>query len=186
MKLKPLGRRRHAFIPPPSSLIPLSIALALLASGCGARRTPDLGRIFAGARERTGKRPVIVVPGILGSQMVNRRTGEVVWPSILRTSDDGLSLPVSPELAANRDELVSSKILDTLKLGRVAPDVYIYQELMKAPERYGGYREGDWENPPADGDRDAFYVFAYGLHSELHNNQDPARQRAHPAHQRAD
>ena len=143
------------------SLITLLIALAMGNAGCGARRTPDLERIFAGARERTGKRPVIVVPGILGSQMVNRRTGEVAWPSLLRTSGDDLSLPVSPDLAANRDELVPSKILETLKLGRVAPDVYIYHELLKALERYGGYREGDWENPPADGDRDTFYVFAY-------------------------
>ena len=142
-------------------LITYHSSLITFLAGCGARRTPDLGRIFAGARERTGKRPVIVVPGILGSQMVNRRTGEVVWPSILRSSEDGLSLPVSPELAANRDELVSSKILDTLKLGRLAPDVYIYYELLKALERYGGYREGDWENPSADGDRDTFYVFAY-------------------------
>src|SRR5919107_214562 len=111
-----------------SSLVTLVIALATANLSCGARRTPDLERIFAGARERTGKRPVIVVPGILGSQMVNRRTGEVVWPSLLRTADDGLSLPVSPDLAANRDELVPSKILETLKLGRVAPDVYIYHE----------------------------------------------------------
>src|ERR687898_845872 len=113
------------------SLITLLIALAMGNAGCGARRTPDLERIFAGARERTGKRPVILVPGILGSQMVNRRTGEVVWPSLLRSSEDGLSLPVSPELAANRDELVASKILETLKLGRIAPDVYIYYELLK-------------------------------------------------------
>src|SRR5918997_4209720 len=118
------------------SLITLLIALAMGNAGCGARRTPDLERIFAGARERTGKRPVIVVPGILGSQMVNRRTGEVAWPSLLRASGDDLSLPVSPDLAANRDELASSKILDTLKLGRVAPDVYVYYELLKALERY--------------------------------------------------
>lgn len=26
---------------------------------------------------------------------------------------------------------------------------------------YGGYKEGDWENPAADGDRDTFYIFAY-------------------------
>ena len=161
MNRKQCERRRCAFIPHPSSVIPLIIALALIASGCAARRTPDLERIFAGARARTGKRPVIVIPGILGSQMVNRRTGEVVWPSLLRSSDDNLSLPVSPDLRANRDDLSASKILETIKLARVAPDVYVYYELLKLLERYGGYREGDWENPPPGGDQDTFYVFPY-------------------------
>src|SRR4028118_1724072 len=75
-------------------------------SGCGARRTPDLERIFAPARARRDKLPVIVIPGILGSQLMNRRTREVVWPSAFRSSTDGLSLPTTPDLASNRDELV--------------------------------------------------------------------------------
>ncbi|MCA1633877.1 MAG: hypothetical protein LC802_09195 [Acidobacteria bacterium] len=129
--------------------------------GCGARRTPDLERIFAAARERTGKRPVIVIPGVLGSQIVNRRTGEVVWPSAFRSTVDGLSLPATPDLAANRDELVAGKILETARLARIAPEFYVYHGLLEALRRYGGYREGDWENPPLEGDRDTFYVFAY-------------------------
>ena len=28
-------------------------------------------------------------------------------------------------------------------------------------EKYGGYKQGDWENPTADSDRDTYYVFAY-------------------------
>src|ERR1044072_4880113 len=62
-------------------------------------------RIFAGVRGRKGKRPVIVIPGILGSRIVNRRTGEVVWPSVFRSDVDGLSLPTTPDLVNNRDEL---------------------------------------------------------------------------------
>src|SRR5947209_19227771 len=85
-------------------------AFIVLFSGCGPRRTPNLERIFAGARERRGKRPVIVIPGILGSRMVNRKTGEVVWPSLFRSDVDGLSLPVTPDLDANRDDLVASRI----------------------------------------------------------------------------
>src|SRR5687767_2995040 len=85
-----------------STLITLVIALMMTSLSCGARRTPNLDRIFAGARERKGKRPVIVIPGILGSQIVNRKTGEVVWPSVFRSNVDGLSLPATPDLAANR------------------------------------------------------------------------------------
>jgi Lecithin:cholesterol acyltransferase len=136
-------------------------AFSILLAGCGARRTPDLGRIFAGARERRGKRPVIVIPGILGSRIVNRRTGEVVWPSVFRSDVDGLSLPTTPDLAANRDELVAGRIVEAARLAKIAPEVYVYHHLLRALENYGGYREGDWNNPPEGGDADTFYVFAY-------------------------
>ncbi len=129
--------------------------------GCGARRTPDLGRIFAGVRERKGKRPVIVIPGILGSSIVNRKTGEVVWPSVFRSDVDGLSLPATPDLVNNRDGLDAARIVEAAKLAKIAPEVYVYHHLLRALEDYGGYREGDWANPPEGGDRDTFYVFAY-------------------------
>jgi pimeloyl-ACP methyl ester carboxylesterase len=118
-------------------------------------------RIFAVARARTGKPPLIVIPGILGTELVNKETGEKVWPSIFRSSDDGLDLPVGPNLADNRDKLVPKSIVTTLRLSRLVPEVYIYHGLLEALKKYGGYREGDWDNPPADGDRDTFYVFAY-------------------------
>jgi pimeloyl-ACP methyl ester carboxylesterase len=135
--------------------------LATAGAGCGARRTPDLGRIFAGVRERKGKRPVIVIPGILGSSIVNRRTGEVVWPSAFRSDVDGLSLPATPDLVNNRDELTAARIVEAAKLARIAPEVYVYHHLLRALEDYGGYREGDWASPPEGGDQDTFYVFAY-------------------------
>ena len=73
----------------------LLLCLALLLPGCGARRTPNLARIFESARARRGKRPLIVIPGILGSQIINRSTREVVWPSVFRSDVDGLSLPTN-------------------------------------------------------------------------------------------
>lgn len=139
----------------------LHSTLLTLFAGCGARRTPDLERIFAPARARRDKLPVIVIPGILGSQLMNRRTREVVWPSAFRSSTDGLSLPTTPDLKANRDELVAERIVETAKLARLAPDIYIYYELLNALRRFGDYRDGDWDNPPPEGDRDTFYVFPY-------------------------
>ncbi len=133
----------------------------ILSAGCGARRTPNLARIFESARERRGKRPLIVIPGILGSQIVNRKTGEVVWPSVFRSDVDGLSLPTTPDLSANRDGLEASRIVDVAKLAKIAPEVYVYHYLLRALTDFGGYREGDWESPPVGGDRDTFYVFAY-------------------------
>ena len=102
---------------------------------------------------------MIVIPGILGSELINSKTAETVWPSVFRTSQDGL--PMNPDLASNRDDLVPGKIVETLKLARVLPEVYVYRDLLDALRRYAGYREGDWENPAADGYQDTFYVFAY-------------------------
>jgi pimeloyl-ACP methyl ester carboxylesterase len=141
-------------------LILLVLVLQVVTSGCiSARKTPNLEQIFATARTSTGKRPVIVIPGILGSELINPKTGEKVWPSAFRTSEEGL--PISPNLEANRDDLVPGKIVETAKLAKLLPEVYVYRDLLDALRRYAGYREGDWENPGIDGDKDTFYVFAY-------------------------
>ncbi|HEX8890189.1 MAG TPA: hypothetical protein VF779_13615 [Pyrinomonadaceae bacterium] len=121
---------------------------------------PNLERVFAEARQRTGKRPLIIVPGVLGSQLVNYETGEVVWPSAFRASQD-LGLPISPDLEHNKDNLVARKIVDTARLAKLTPEVYVYHDLLVALKKYGGYKEGDWNNPGADGDHDTFYVFPY-------------------------
>ena len=136
------------------------LILSIITTGCiSARNTPNLEHIFATARASTGKRPVIVIPGILGSELINPKTGERVWPSAFRTSQEGL--PISPNLESNHDDLIPGKIVETAKLAKLLPEVYVYRDLLDALRRYAGYREGDWDNPGADGDRDTFYVFAY-------------------------
>ena len=152
MNRSPLARARF--------LVFSLITLSLFSNACiTARRTPNLEHIFATARARTGKRPVIVIPGILGSELINSKTGETVWPSAFRTSQEGL--PIRPDLASNRDDLVPGKIVETVRLARVLPEVYVYRDLLEALRHYAGYRDGDWENPAADGYQDTFYVFAY-------------------------
>lgn len=140
----------------------VSISAAQLLSGCIApKRTPNLERIFASARAKTGKRPVVVIPGILGTELINSKTGEIVWPSVLRSDDERSNLPMTPDLANNRDDVVPTKIVETVRLARVLPEVYVYRDLIDALRKFGGYREGDWTNPGELGDRDTFYVFAY-------------------------
>ena len=130
-------------------------------SACGARRVPNLERVFEGARARQGKRPIIVVPGVLGSELVNRETGEVVWVSALRSRDDGLSLPTDVDLDANKDSLVPRDIVRRAKLAPVVPEIYVYQDLIDALEKFAGYREVRWDAATAGDERDTFYVFAY-------------------------
>jgi pimeloyl-ACP methyl ester carboxylesterase len=136
--------------------------LAVSQAGClGPKRTPALDRIFAQARERKGKSPIVVVPGILGSELVDQKTGAVAWPSAVRSLAASLILPLSPDLASNRDDLYPRKIISSVKLARLVPEVYVYRGLLDALRQYGGYVEGDWINPAAGGDRDTYYVFAY-------------------------
>src|SRR4028119_699945 len=58
---------------------------------------------------QTGKRPIIVIPGITGSQLVNSETGKTAWFtfSLSRDEPDDLRLPMSPNLRQNKDALVS-------------------------------------------------------------------------------
>lgn len=146
--------------PQSRNLLLVLVALSLVSTGCiSARRTPNLEHIFAAARTRTGKRPVIVIPGILGSELINAKTGQVIWPSAFRTSNEGL--PINPNLETNRDDLIPGRILETVRFAKILPEVYVYRGLLEALRRYAGYREAEWDKPGADGDRDTFYVFAY-------------------------
>jgi pimeloyl-ACP methyl ester carboxylesterase len=146
--------------PKSRDLVLVLVALSLVLTACiSARRTPNLEQIFASARTRTGKRPVIVIPGILGTELINPKTGKIVWPSAFRTDED--VLPIGPDLATNRDDLVPGRILETVRLARILPEVYVYRDLLDALRRYAGYREATWEDPGSNGDRDVFYVFAY-------------------------
>ena len=68
---------------------------------------------------------------------------------------------MSPDLASNRDDLRPGKILETVNLGRVLPEIYVYKDLLDSMRNYAGYREGDWEKPGAEDYQDTFYVFPY-------------------------
>ena len=138
----------------------LCFVFALLPA-CGVRRAPDLARIFAGADKRQGKRPLIIIPGILGSRLVNRKTNEVVWESAFRAKADDLALPVSGDLSANRDDLIASEVIQSARLFRRAPEIYVYRQLVTALRDYAGYKQGDWDNPQAGDDADTFYLFPY-------------------------
>lgn len=147
----------------PKVLLTFGCMLALLTSGClgGARPSPDLLKVFAQARTQKGKRPVIFVPGLLGSQLENSQTGQVVWPAFFRSSDDELDLPIGPDFLTRRDSLIATKAIDKARIFKFWPKVNVFHGLFEALHEYGGYQPGEWENPPINGDRDTFYVFSY-------------------------
>lgn len=111
---------------------------------------------FASA-QTTGKRPVIIIPGVSGSELLNPATGRTVWFSVRRDKDDDLRLPMtSPILRNNRDSLKVKDIIRSIEL-TLLPDVEVYQSLIDALKARG-YTEGNWNKPQAT---DVFYLFPY-------------------------
>jgi pimeloyl-ACP methyl ester carboxylesterase len=108
-----------------------------------------------------GKLPVIIIPGIIGSELINKDTNDVVWFGIRRSNTDDLRLPISTNIAANRDNLVPRDILRSVKLFSFLPETEIYERLANALETTGGYKEGKWDAPTENGFEDTYYVFPY-------------------------
>lgn len=107
-----------------------------------------------------GRLPVIIIPGLIGSELVNKNTGDKVWFDLARAKDDDLRLPISPDLEANRDNLVPGDILRSIQLIRFTPEIGIYQKLIDSLAA-DGYTEGKLDAPPENGAADTFYVFPY-------------------------
>jgi pimeloyl-ACP methyl ester carboxylesterase len=139
----------------------LLASVALAAAGCvKPRKRPNLPEIFSPAREFVGKTPIIVIPGALGSQLVNEKTGRVVWPSAGRDGDD-IDLPISTDLEANRDDVVANHIVDTTKLSVLLPEIKVYTDLLDTLQHVAGYHPGEFDSPPENGASDTYYVFYY-------------------------
>ena len=109
---------------------------------------------------KTGKAPLIIIPGLTGSELINGKTNSRVWFQRSRSKDDDIRLPISPVLSRNRDSLVASDIIRNVKLLKLLPEIEIYDKLITSLEKRG-YNEGKWNAPPETGYQDTFYVFAY-------------------------
>ncbi len=112
---------------------------------------------FTFAQDKT---PIIIIPGLTGSELVNSKTGEVVWFKAPRSKDDDLRLPVSANIAKNRDNLVAGDILRSLKVG-IFPRIDVYDGLIQALKTKGGYHEEFWNTPSPKGFESSIYVYPY-------------------------
>lgn len=107
-----------------------------------------------------GRMPVIIIPGLIGSELINKNTKEKVWFDLGRSKDDDLRLPVSANLKANRDNLIPGDILRKIQIIKLTPEIEIYQKLIDSLIA-DGFTEGKFDDPKAGGDADTFYVFGY-------------------------
>jgi pimeloyl-ACP methyl ester carboxylesterase len=135
----------------------VSVFLLLLLSVSGFGQTPATTI----AAPTTGKAPIIIIPGLTGSNLVNSKTGEEVWFKTRRSKYDDIRLPISPNLASNRDDLVTKDVIRSVKFLKILPESEIYERLVNALETRGGYREAQWTTATRKDYQDTFYVFPY-------------------------
>jgi pimeloyl-ACP methyl ester carboxylesterase len=106
------------------------------------------------------KPPVILIPGLTGSELIDGKSGSKVWFRLRHLRENDLRLPISPNIAANRDDLKPGDIIRDVKAG-ILPRIDVYGGFISALETQGGYKEGRWDTPPARGYENTIYVFPY-------------------------
>lgn len=107
-----------------------------------------------------GKNPLILVPGLSGSELRHSETKERVWFKTFRSKSEDLRLPLLADPTRMRDKLFATDVLREVKIG-IFPGVDIYGGFIKAMAVRGGYNEEKWDAPSDEGYRDSLYIFAY-------------------------
>lgn len=113
------------------------------------------------AATSTGKDPIIIIPGITGSELINKETGKTAWFKTSRAKDDDVRLPMSANLARNSDGLVAGDIIREVRIARILPEIEIYAKLIEGLQTTGGYREARWATATKADATDTFFVFSY-------------------------
>ena len=133
----------------------------LLATGCQSfqqRRQVGLGEIYDNLAQLPDyeRNPVIVIPGILGSKLIDDKTGEVVWGemgpkdvSALKTrslTELALPMQLGVPLSQLRDDVRENGPLDkaVFHILGIPIKVNAYQQLL-ATLGVGGYRDADFQ-----------------------------------------
>jgi pimeloyl-ACP methyl ester carboxylesterase len=115
--------------------------------------------------------PVILIPGLTGSELINSKTGQKVWFKLRRAKGDDLRLPISLSPSGGRDALVAGAVIRDVKAG-ILPREDVYGKFI-ASLVVNGFKEGRWDTPPARGYEDTLYIYSYDWRRD---NVENARQ----------
>lgn len=140
------------------------LLFTLTTTACLKATKPTLPKVFPAPQRLAPKNkpPLIIIPGILGTELVHQKTQKRVWPELFPDDRDALLLPIgSANLRENRDDIAATRVIENADLGKLIPPIGVYAGLLKALESYAGYKRGDIDNPASDGGHDTFYLFAY-------------------------
>jgi hypothetical protein len=134
------------------------VGLAAFATGfaaCTANyRPPDLGGIYSRSAQYHGseRNPIVVIPGLTGSRLVDAASGRVVWGAFTgdyarpRRPDDLrlIALPMGPDVDLEdlRDDVHPDGVLDRVKIRVLGVPVIVraYVRILAALGA-GGYRD---------------------------------------------
>ena len=140
------------------TLKPIAYSLigACLISACATGRAdaPDLQLVYNAAAQYhlPDRNPVIVIPGILGSRLVDRPTGDLVWGAFTAEAADPqkpagarlVALPITgaERLRDLRDEVAPVGVLDRvrLRIGFLPIELRAYAQILSTLGA-GGYRD---------------------------------------------
>ena len=139
----------------PSRLLAAFVLAVLLLAPLPARAAdrPDLERLYADQAEDPDQPPVILIHGLMGSTLVDAKTGKQFWPG----SIGSLAFGNYAKLGLAQDaDLVPGELVTGL-----AGVVDYYGELLRVLETVGKFKRGvPGTAVPAD-DRRRYYVFLY-------------------------
>lgn len=135
-----------------------AVVLCLASAGCGGHVEVPVVSVRSSGPDAAPRVPVVLVPGITGSALRDRDTGELVWgrgPEVLRPHDGGYSLARSIVDAEPR--LEATEPLGTLRLFGGLIQKPVYGPVLETLDA-NGWTRGDLDAPAADAD---LYAFAY-------------------------
>ncbi len=138
------------------------IFLCALAAGCSLMRPalePDFKQLYEGLSDGHAHDhahpPAVIVPGLLGTRLLDATSGREVWPGSLIDVTLGRYRNLELRTGAERNELVTNGVTEAV-FGKD-----FYGELIRILVDYGGYRRVHPGNGPVDPTQRRVYVFEY-------------------------
>ena len=141
------------------------LLLANFLSACTTTPRPDLSRLYRVSDQLLDTTPVILIPGLFGSKLRNKKTGKEVWPGsvtdILFSDYRELALKFDPQtLQVLPDDLEAYDVADQV-LGKD-----IYGPIIQTLEKFGGYVRGVAGTPVQKKGQRRYYVFPYDFRQD--------------------
>ncbi len=136
----------------------VTLLVALVIAGC-TTPAPDLARLYRSSDSTAIQPPLILIPGLLGSRLLDAASGREAWPGGLTR----LLFGDYSELALRFDPVTLRPLPDGLVAGGLfesAPGRDFYGDIVETLELIGGYRRSRPGVPVTDRTR-RYYVLAY-------------------------
>ena len=152
-------RQRAAASHATASRLILTLGAATLLAACATAR-PDLRRLYETANVASEQPPLILIPGIMGSQLRDRDTHRVVWPgsilNLLFNHFDELALEVDPVTLVG-----APGKLEAFDITNAAAGHRFYQNIVDTLVHYGGYQLTKPGTRVTDAYERHLYLFPY-------------------------